>query len=110
MLENPEREVPFHFSNPSGQVCPESTQLPYPMGIANLLHEVELIVAVGKNDTNFPASEALDYIFSYAVGLDLARRDKQKGARKRQDLVLQPKVLTDLLLVLICIRWRKLVT
>ena len=53
MLENLEREVPFHFSNPSGQVCPESTQLPYPMGIANLLHEVELIVAVGKNDTNF---------------------------------------------------------
>ena len=111
MLENPEREVPFHFSNPSGQVCPGSTQLPYPMGIANLLHEVELIVAVGKNGTNIPASEALlDYIFSYAVGLDLARRDKQKGARKRQDLVLQPKVLTDLLLVLICIRWRKLVT
>ena len=64
-----------------------------------------------KNGTNIPASEALlDYIFSYAVGLDLARSDKQKGAKKRQDLVLQPKVLTDLLLVLICIRWRKLVT
>lgn len=110
MLENPEREAPFSFNNPLDAVYPESTLLPYPMGTSNLLHEVELIVAVGKNDTNFPASEALDYIFSYAVGLDLARRDKQKGARKRQDLVLQPKVLTDLLLVLICIRWRKLVT
>lgn len=110
MLENPEREVPFSFSNPLDAVYPESTQLPYPMGTSNLLHEVELIVAVGGNGTNIPASEAQDYVFAYTVGLDLARCDKQKGARKRQDLVLQPKVLTDLLLVLICIRWRKLVT
>ena len=53
MLENPEREAPFSFNNPLDAVYPESTLLPYPMGIANLLHEVELIVAVGKNDTNF---------------------------------------------------------
>ena len=52
--------------------------MPYPMATANLHHEVELIVAVGKNGTNIPASETLDYVFAYSVGLDLTRRDLQK--------------------------------
>jgi len=111
MKENPEREVPFPFSNPSGQVCPGSTQLPNPMGIANLLHEVELIVAVGKMVQTFQ-HQSHYWIISFLMQLDwiwhvmTSRREQ----RKRQDLVLQPKVLTDLLLVLICIRWRMLVT
>ena len=85
--------------------------MPYPMATANLHHEVELIVAVGKNGTNIPASEALDYVFAYAVGLDLTRRDLQNEAKKKgRPCGLQQKDLTDLLLVMICIRWRKLVT
>ena len=48
------------------------------MATANLHHEVELIMAVGKNGTNNPASEALDYDFAYSVGLDLTRSDLQK--------------------------------
>ena len=48
MGANPERETPFFFSKPADAVCPEGTQLPYPMATANLHHEVELIVAVGK--------------------------------------------------------------
>ena len=48
MGANPEREAPFFFSKPADAVCPEGTQLPYPMATANLHHEVELIVAVGK--------------------------------------------------------------
>jgi len=78
MGANPEREAPFFFSKPADAVCPEGTQVPYPMATANLHHEVELIVAVGKNGTNIPASEALDYVFAYSVGLDLTRRDLQK--------------------------------
>ena len=78
MGANPEREAPFFFSKPADAVCPEGTQLPYPMATANLHHEVELIVAVGKNGTNIPASEALDYVFAYAVGMDFIRRNLQK--------------------------------
>ena len=84
--------------------------MPYPMATANLYYEVELIVAIGKNSTNISASEALDYVFAYAVGLDLSRCDLHKEVRRKAGPGLQPKVLTDLLLVLICIRWRKLVT
>ena len=83
MGANPEREAPFFFSKPADAVCPEGTQLSYPMATANLHHEVELIVAVGKNGTNIPESEALDYVFAYAVGLDLTRRDLQKEAKKK---------------------------
>ena len=82
MDANPEPKAPF-FSKPADAVCPEGTQLSYPMAAANLRHEVELIVAVGKNGTNIPASEALDYVFAYAVGLDLTRRDLQKEAKKK---------------------------
>ena len=83
MGANPEREAPFSFSKPADAVCPEGTKLPYPMATANLHHEVELIVAVGKNGTNIPASEALYYVFAYAVGLDLTRRDLLQEAKKK---------------------------
>ena len=83
MGANPEREAPFFFIKPADAVCPEGTQLPYPMATANLHHEVELIVAIGKNSTNIPASEALDYVFAYAVGLDLTCRDPQKDAKEK---------------------------
>ena len=75
---NSEREASFFFSKPADAVCPEGTQVPYPLATANLHYEVELIVAVGKNGTINPASEALDYVFAYSVGLDLTRRNLQK--------------------------------
>ena len=53
------------------------------MATAILHHVVEQIVAVGKNGINIPASEALDYVFAYAIGLDLIRRDLQKEAKKK---------------------------
>ena len=53
------------------------------MATANLYYEVELIVAIGKNSTNIPASEALDYVFAYAVGLDLSRCDLHKEVKKK---------------------------
>ena len=73
----------FSFSKPADAVCAEGTQLPCPMATANLRHEVELIVTVGKDGTNIPSSKALDYVFAYAVGLDFTRRDLQKKAKKK---------------------------
>ena len=40
MGENPEKEGPFFFSKSADAVCPEGTQLSYPMATANLHHEV----------------------------------------------------------------------
>jgi len=69
MLENPEREAPFYFSNPLDAVYPGSTQLPHPMGTSNLLHEVELIVAVGKIVQTFQHQRHY-WIISFLMQLD----------------------------------------
>ena len=48
-----------------------------------LNHEIEMVVTIGRNGTNLSESEALDYVFGYAVGLDLTRRDLQREANKK---------------------------
>jgi len=83
MGANPEREAPFFFSKPADAVCPEGSRLPFPLATENLHHEIELVVAIGKTGTNILATEALDYVFGYAVGLDLTRRDLQSEAKKK---------------------------
>ena len=53
------------------------------MSTENLNHEIELVVTIGKNGTNLSESEALDYVFGYAVELDLSSRDLQGEANKK---------------------------
>ena len=83
MGANPEREAPFFFSKPADAVCPEGSRLPFPLATENLHHEIELVVAIGKKGTNILATKALDYVFGYAVGLDLTRRDLQSDAKNK---------------------------
>lgn len=40
-------------------------------------YEVELIIVIGKEARDVPESEALDYVFGYAVGNDVSHRDWQ---------------------------------
>jgi fumarylpyruvate hydrolase len=56
--------------------------MPFPGMTANLHHEIELVVAIGKGGRDIPASEAQQHIFGYAVGLDMTRRDLQAEAKK----------------------------
>ena len=71
------------FNKPIDTAYTEGSELPYPMATENLNHEIELVVTIGKNGTNLSESEALDYVFGYAVGLDLTRRDLQGEAKKK---------------------------
>lgn len=45
-------------------------------------HEVELVIAIGRGGKNIPEPNAADYIFGYAVGLDMTLRDIQSEAKK----------------------------
>ena len=83
MGANSEREPPFFFSKPADAIFPEGSRLPFPLATENLHHEIELVVAIGKKGTDILATEALDYVFGYAVGLDLTRRDLQSDAKKK---------------------------
>ncbi len=45
-------------------------------------YEVELVVVMGKGGKNIPQNRAYDYVFGYAVGLDITLRDIQRKAIK----------------------------
>lgn len=80
---DPTREPPFFFQKPSDavQLVPKGVTIdhPYPPVTKNYHYEVELVAALGKGGRNIPASQALDCVFAYAVGLDMTRRDLQNA-------------------------------
>jgi fumarylpyruvate hydrolase len=78
---NPEREPPFFFAKPADAIIETGGQVPYPPRTENLHHEIELVVAIGREGRNIPLEEANAYIFGYAVGNDLTRRDLQFKSR-----------------------------
>ena len=80
---NPDREPPFFFAKPADALVPNGAEIPYPPKTANLHHEIELVVALGKGGANVPEAEANGLIFGYAVGNDLTRRDLQFEARDK---------------------------
>lgn len=81
------RELPFFFCKPADAVVPVLPgtvgRIAYPPKTANLQHEIELAVAIGKAGSNIPADQAGAHIFGYAVGLDMTRRDLQFALRDK---------------------------
>jgi fumarylpyruvate hydrolase len=81
------REPPFFFMKPADAllVVPEGTtgNMPYPSLTANLHHEVELVVVIGKAGKNIKATDAMNYIYGYAIGIDMTRRDLQNEMKKQ---------------------------
>ena len=81
------REAPFFFMKPADAILPvadgETGRMPYPGKTVNLHHEIELVVAIGKRGANIAATDAPSYIWGYAVGLDMTRRDLQKDAKDK---------------------------
>jgi fumarylpyruvate hydrolase len=81
------REAPFFFMKPADAAlvaeAGQTVDMPYPTLTANLHHEVELVVAIGKGGYNIAAADALQHIYGYAVGLDMTRRDLQNDMKKQ---------------------------
>jgi fumarylpyruvate hydrolase len=78
---DPEREPPFFFSKPADAVVPGTAEIAMPPRTANLHHEIELVVAIGKGGANIALDDAAAAVFGYAVGNDLTRRDLQADAK-----------------------------
>ncbi len=79
-----ERGTPVFFHKPADAVVTDG-HVAYPPGTRDLHHEVELVVALGRDA---PAGElrledAPKLVFGYAVGLDLTRRDLQAAAKAK---------------------------
>lgn len=78
---DPDREPPFFFLKPADCVVDSGAVIPYPGLTANLHHEVELVVALGRGGSDIPDARALEHVFGYAAGIDLTRRDLQDEAK-----------------------------
>lgn len=81
-LGNDVREPPFFFAKPADAVLVGGAAMPYPPQTADLHHEIELVVAIGKDGSDIPREAALDHVYGYAAGLDMTRRDLQAIAKK----------------------------
>ena len=83
MGSDPSREPPFFFQKPTDaiQVVPPGTVAdhPYPTLTKNYHYEVELVAALARGGRNIPINQALDCVYGYALGLDMTRRDLQRG-------------------------------
>jgi fumarylpyruvate hydrolase len=83
MGTDPTREPPFFFQKPADAVQYVAAgavgEHPYPSLTKNYHHEVELVVALGRGGRDVAAASALDLVLGYAVGLDMTRRDLQRG-------------------------------
>lgn len=88
MGSDPTREPPFFFTKANDQqsvvITPAGgrASIEYPSLTNNLHYELELVLAIAKNGKNIPVEEAEDYIYGYAVGLDMTRRDLQNDFKQ----------------------------
>jgi fumarylpyruvate hydrolase len=80
---DPERSPPVFFMKPADAVVGNGAAIPYPARTANFHYEIELVVAIGRAGSGIARASALEYVFGYAAGNDLTRRDLQKAAKER---------------------------
>ncbi|MFC5373701.1 fumarylacetoacetate hydrolase family protein [Brevundimonas faecalis] len=78
---DPTREPPFFFSKPADAVVAGTADIAMPSRTADLHHEIELVIALGRGGANIASEDALAAVFGYAVGNDLTRRDLQADAK-----------------------------
>ena len=79
-----DRGRPVFFLKPADAIACDGV-VPYPPGTRDLHHEVELVVALGRDAPlgRLDEAAAATLVFGYAVGLDLTRRDLQAEAKAK---------------------------
>ncbi|MBT2304049.1 fumarylacetoacetate hydrolase family protein [Variovorax paradoxus] len=76
------REPPFFFQKPADAIVHDGGVVPYPSCTSDFQHEVELVLAIGREGSNIARADAAAHVWAASVGIDLTRRDVQIQARK----------------------------
>ncbi len=79
----PEATPPVFFEKPPSALVCDGAAVPYPRATADLHHEAELVLALGRPLSAASETEATKAVFGLATGVDLTRRDRQTEAKKR---------------------------
>ena len=74
--------APSIFIKPPQAIIGNGEDIVIPEISENVHHEVELVVAIGKECKNVSRDVAVEYIAGYAVGIDVTMRDVQSAAKK----------------------------
>ncbi len=79
-----DRGTPVFFLKPADAIVTDGI-VPYPPGTQDLHHEIELVVALGRDAPAgvLDPAQAESLIFGYSIGLDLTRRDLQAAAKAK---------------------------
>ena len=78
---DPNRETPFFFMKPADAIVPPGGVSPYPPATSDMHHEVELVLAIGREGLNVSVADAESYVYGVGIGIDLTRRDLQTALR-----------------------------
>jgi fumarylpyruvate hydrolase len=82
------KEPPFFFTKAADAILPVVPpavgRMQYPQATADLHHEIELVVAIGRSGIELDPAHALDVVYGYATGLDMTRRDLQNAMREKK--------------------------
>ncbi|MEM9495237.1 MAG: fumarylacetoacetate hydrolase family protein [Pseudomonadota bacterium] len=79
----PEKTAPVYFTKSPHALVASGAKIPYPPGTSDFHYEMELVVALGKDGFDIPRAQAVEYIYGYACGLDMTRRDLQAAFREK---------------------------
>jgi fumarylpyruvate hydrolase len=83
---DPLREIssdpPVFFMKPADAVVANGAAVPYPSRTVNCQHEIELVIAIGREGRDVSERRALEHVFGYAAGIDLTRRDLHRAAKQ----------------------------
>jgi fumarylpyruvate hydrolase len=79
-----ERGQPVFFLKPADAIVTDG-EVAYPPGTRDLHHEIELVVALGRDAPAgvLDRGTAPSLVFGYGIGLDLTRRDLQATAKAK---------------------------
>jgi len=82
-MSAPVPESPVVFLKPATAIINDGENVVIPHMSADLHHEVEMVIVIGKQAKNVRVSDAYNYVDGYAVGLDMTLRDVQAEAKKK---------------------------
>lgn len=82
-LNNPVPEEPVVFMKPTSSIIFDGGLIMLPPQSEEVHHEVELVIAIGREGKHIPKKRALEYIMGYGIGIDVTARDLQQKAKEK---------------------------
>jgi 5-carboxymethyl-2-hydroxymuconate isomerase len=82
-MSAPVPESPVVFLKPATAIINDGDNVVIPHMSADLHHEVEMVIVIGRAGKDVQVADAYNYVDGYAVGLDMTLRDVQAEAKKK---------------------------